>query len=221
VSSIRLPGPDKRTVIVGSTGSGKTQGGCWHLSTKDFNRRPWFIIDFKGDQLIAEINPTEIDVRAKPPTLPGLYVVRPVPMNDDEHLTAWLWKLWAQEYCGLYTDEGYMIPGVRNPAFRSLLTQGRSKRIEMITLSQRPVWMDRFTFTEADFWQIFRLNGLDDRKSVSAIIGNQIDRDLPEFHSYWYDVGRNRTDLFRPVPGRDELLEVFHNRLRKRKLKVV
>lgn len=177
MSSIRLPGPDKRTVIVGSTGSGKTQAGCWHLSQKDFHRRPWFVIDFKGDALIAEIGPDEIDVRAKPPMQPGVYVVRPKPMIDDEYLTEFLWKLWKQEYCGLYTDEGYMIPGVRNPAFRALLTQGRSKKIEMVTLSQRPVWMDRFTFTEADFWQIFRLNGLDDRKSVSAIIGNQIDRD--------------------------------------------
>jgi hypothetical protein len=221
VSKIRLPGPDKRTVIVGSTGSGKTQAGFWHLANKDFHKRPWFVIDFKGELLFLDAGLEEIDVRAKPPMHPGVYVLRPKPMLDDDALTAFLWRLWKQEYCGLYTDEGYMLPGVRNPAFRALLTQGRSKRIEMITLSQRPVWMDKFTFTEADFWQIFRLNGLDDRKSVSAIIGNQIDRDLPEFNSYWYDVGRNSTVRFAPVPGRDDLLEIFRERLVRRKLKVL
>lgn len=195
------------------------------MSFKDWSKpkagRPWFIFDSKGDALIREINPEEIDIRKKPPLIPGLYVLRPRPMLDDDHWTEFLWNIWRQENAGVYSDEGYMIPGIRNPAFRALLTQGRSKRIEMITLSQRPVWMDKFTFTEADFWQIFRLNGLDDRKSISAIIGNQVDRDLPEFNSYWYDVGRNSTVRFAPVPGRDELLDIFHERLVRRKLKVL
>jgi hypothetical protein len=187
----------------------------------DKKGRPWFIFDSKGDSLIREIAPEEIDINKKPPTKPGLYVLRPRPMIDDGAWTNFLWQIWRQENAGVYSDEGYMVPGIRNPAFRALLTQGRSKRIEMITLSQRPVWMDKFTFTEADYWQLFRLNGVDDRKSVSAIIGQQINRDLPEYHSYWYDVKANKTARFAPVPGREDLLETFHNKLRKRKVRVI
>jgi hypothetical protein len=61
--------------------------------------------------------------------------------------------VWAQENTGIYIDEGYML-GVRNPALNACLTQGRSKRIEMMILSQRPVWMSKFVFSESNYLRL-------------------------------------------------------------------
>jgi DNA helicase HerA-like ATPase len=88
---ITLPRFDKRTAIIGSTGSGKTQLAVWLLSSRDFHKRPWIIFDFKGDELIEAIGPREINVYGAPPKKPGLYVVRPIPGRDDKAVEDFLW----------------------------------------------------------------------------------------------------------------------------------
>ena len=211
----RLPNTEKRLAVVGSTGSGKTFADVWHLSLADFSI-PWIIFDFKHDKLINELGATEISIGSRPPTKAGLYVVRPIPQIDDDLVTAFLWQVLQNENTGLYFDEGYMI-GAQNPAFRSLLTQGRSKHIPMIILSQRPVWMDRFVFSEADFFQIFRLNDRRDLKSVQQMISVDVSKRLDPFNSYYYDVGQDCAIKLRPVPDRTKLIETFHNRLGKKK----
>ena len=40
----------------------------------------------------------------------------------------------------------------------------------MITLSQRPVWLDPFILSEAEYYQVFRLNHKNDRKKVEEFI---------------------------------------------------
>lgn len=216
-SSVRLPGADKRLAIVGSTGSGKTQAGIWHLSLQDWKDkrrgRPWIIFDFKGDDLIARIHAQEISINSEPPKKPGLYVTRPVPERDDNAVTDMLWKIWRNEETGIYIDEGFMI-GQRNAALNACLTQGRSKRIQMITLSQRPSWMSRFVFSEADFFQIFRLNDRRDYDTIQAMISVNIKKRLAAYHSHWYDVAEDAGFLFSPVPGRKELVSTFREKLR-------
>ena len=211
----KLPTTDKRTVIVGSTGSGKTVGACWLLSTRDFDVRPWIIFDFKGDELIEALNPTEINVYGNPPKKPGLYVVRPIPERDDEAVTAFLWKIWKQERTGIYIDEGYML-GRRNAAYNACLTQGRSKRIEMIILSQRPRWMSLFTFSEANNFMVFNLTLEEDRKHIASFLGGHQINLLPRFHSLWYNVDGQEGFLLKPVPDRASLLARFEQRLSKR-----
>lgn len=206
-----LPSPDKRTVIVGSTGSGKTFVACWLLASRDWHLRPWFVIDFKGDSLIGDIGMQEISVLDRPPRKPGLYRVPVIPNVTDEALTQFFWRVWENENAGVYVDEGFMIPR-RDPGFSALLTQGRSKRIEMITLVQRPVWCDRFIFSEANHYYIMKLQLLDDRKYVSGYLdGASIDR-LPRFHSYWYSADEQEGVHLRPVPGRAEILDTFDRR---------
>lgn len=217
--SVTLPGPDKRLAIVGSTGSGKTFAGVWHLSVADFHLRPWIIIDFKRDKLLSQLGATEISFTGKVPAAPGLYIIRPIPERDDDLVREFLWKIWAQENVGVYTDEGYML-GNRNPALNALLTQGRSKHIQMITLSQRPVWMSRFVFSESDYFQVFRLNDRRDYDSIQAMISLDIRKRLPPYHSHWYDVGADEGATFGPVPNREQLIRTFHTRI-KHKLKVM
>lgn len=209
--SFVLPGHDKRAVIVGSTGSGKTFTACWLLGMCDWHRRPWYILDFKGDSLIADIGAIDIDVNDKPPTEPGLYRVALIPEVTDDALTQFLWRVWENENAGVYTDEGFMIPR-RDPAFTALLTQGRSKNIQMITLIQRPVWCSKFVFSEANHYYIMKLQIEEDRKYVSSYLdGTPIGR-LPRFHTYWYSADEQSGAFLAPVPGRSAILNIFHRR---------
>jgi len=132
--TVRLPDSTKRTAVIGSTGSGKTRGGIWLLSSRDWDVRPWVIIDFKHDDFIARIpGLQEIRVTDAPPKRPGLYVVRPHP-DDQAELDQFMYRCWDQENIGLFFDEGLMVgKNGRSRWMRALLTQGRSKHIPMIT----------------------------------------------------------------------------------------
>jgi hypothetical protein len=93
----RLPDTQKRLAVVGSTGSGKTFAGIWHLSIADFSI-PWIIFDFKNDGLIGELGATEISIAGRAPKKAGLYVVRPLPEIDDAAITNFLWQVWRNGY---------------------------------------------------------------------------------------------------------------------------
>jgi superfamily II RNA helicase len=101
--------------------------------------------------------------------------------------------------------------------FNACLTQGRSKRIPMIVLSQRPVWLSRFVFSEADFFQVFDLTHSQDMAKVREYIRddsrNQLERPLKDFHSFYYDVGKKRLETFGPVPDGAALLHTIDQRL--------
>lgn len=222
---MRLPTDQQRTAIIGSNGSGKTQFACWLLSTRDFRHDPWVIFDYKGDELIEQLERTGsakvIPITNKPPTKPGLYIVRPMADTQTEAVEKFLWACHAQEHIGIYIDEGYMIG--KSSAFRALLTQGRSKRIPMIVLAQRPSWISRFVFSEANFFAIFRLTDEDDVKEVKRFIGPRgralVNHGLPAYHCVWFDVGggagHGNTVLCAPVPSAKEIVATFRAKLGK------
>ncbi len=212
----------QRTSIVGRTGSGKTVAAAHHLSKADFTVKPWIVYDFKHDGLltaIAGLKGAEHIGLDTVPRRPGLYFVHPLP-HEVEAVQAQMWRIWSQENTGVYCDEGYMAappPGV-NPAFRALLTQGRSKHIPMIVLSQRPVWLDKFVFSEADFFQVFALSHIGDRKKVMEYVPADLTRRLPPYYSYYHAVnnpetGEPETLVLKPVPEPDVILEHIETRL--------
>jgi DNA helicase HerA-like ATPase len=162
MSKLRLPNDTQRIAIVGRTGSGKTYAAAWHLSKRNFDTMPWIIFDFKYDPLLQNLGAIELPLGTLPDK-PGLYIVHPFP-DDKEGIDNYLWQIWKHENIGVFIDEGYMVGD--SSAFRAILTQGRSKRIPMIILSQRPVWLSRFVFSEADFFQVFQLNILNDRMQI-------------------------------------------------------
>lgn len=209
---MNFPGDTDRLTIVGATGSGKTQAGMYHLSRRDLNSKIWIVYDFKRDDLINEVGDAQhMDLTSPLPERPGLYVVHPRPGNEDlvdEHM----FRIWEREDIGVYVDEGYMI-GNKSPGFRALLTQGRSKRIPMIVLSQRPVYMDRFVFSESQFFQIFRLQHDDDVSSAQKFIPYDLSKRLPRYHSYYYDVVSDKLVVLSPVPDRDAILDTFRTKL--------
>lgn len=215
-SEVNFPSDRQRLSIVGATGSGKTHAAMWHLSRRDYDQKPWIIYDFKFDELINEVEGTfELGVTDPIPDHPGIYIVHPHPGQADE-VEAQMWKIWEHEHVGVYIDEGYMI-GANSKAFRALLTQGRSKYIPMIILSQRPVRLDWFVFSESNFFQVFRLQHRKDLENVNQFIPFNLEKRLPEFHSYYYDVGENKLNVLRPAPDENAILDTFETRLRKLK----
>lgn len=201
------------------TGTGKTRGAVWQLSLRSLDRMPWTILDFKRDDLIAKIeHMRELRLSDKPAKHPGLYVVRPRP-DEHEQVVAWMWQLWERGRHGLLIDEGYMAGGQgrQNKAYDALLTQGRSKTLPIITLTQRPAWLNRFVISEASFFQIFHLNGKADRERVREFVPAIVDQDVPRFNSHWYSVPDRYYTRMLPVPNDATILQTFHDRLKPRR----
>jgi len=216
--TIRMPNDRQRILVLGKTGTGKTCAAVWHLSQKDFKRKAWIVLNHKGDDLIDSIEGAHhVDLNFRPKK-PGLYIYHPIPDVDDSEVTQLLWDIHAMGDIGVYVDEGYMIPN-RDPAFQALLTQGRSKKIPMIILSQRPVWLTRFAISESDFFQIFQLGDQRDRQTVQGFVPVDLEKlmqapvntqpALKKFHSIYYDVGANKCVIMTPVPTADAVLARF------------
>jgi hypothetical protein len=222
---INWPNDSQHLTVVGRTGTGKTHAGMWHLSGRNFVTKPWVILDTKGDEFIEEIgefrNVKELSLKDVPGKK-GLHIVRPLP-HQKPQLDAFLWKIWARGRCGIFCDEGYMLKGI--PAFDTLLTQGRSKKIPLIILAQRPAWISRFVFSEASFYQIFDLNDQRDWDTIGEVI--PLDRlpfdpqeALADHGSLWYDVKARRCSVFSPVPPRDAILETFEKSLSETRVRI-
>jgi DNA helicase HerA-like ATPase len=219
--TIRLPRSDDRSAVIGRTGSGKTQLGVWLLSTQDIDTRVWIIIDYKGDELINAIDkavPIGYDVNLER-LKPGLYILRVLP-GDEESLSEFFQRIWMHEDIGLFIDEGYMI-GNRDRYFNACLTQGRSKHIPMIVLTQRPLWLSRFVFSEASYFFVFDITHSKDRGVVKEYVKDElryrVDERLPQYHSLYYDVGRAKMEKLGPVPDGDEILALIDAKLPKQR----
>jgi hypothetical protein len=211
---MRLPGKRDRITIVGRTGGGKTQAALWHLSHSNFDVKPWIIFDYKLEDAINSIEGAEhIDV-GYIPKHPGIYVTHPLPSQWRE-VDNYLMGIWERENIGLYCDEGYMMG--ETAGFLSCLTQGRSKRIPMIILAQRPVDISRFVFSEAQYYQVFSLNDKRDMKTVNNFAPLPFKVPLKEFHSFYYDVKKDSLNIVKPVPPEGVTLQRIEDRLKARR----
>ena len=206
-----FPRDGEHVAVWGMTGSGKTQLGAWLISKKNLKRKPTIILDYKGDELLNSVSRLrEID-HNEVPKKPGLYILHSIPKADDEKMERWLWDVWGQENTDIYVDEGYMLP--KDAAFDAILTQGRSKRIGVTTLSQRPVHVSRFVPSEASHVVMFRLNDDRDVDTVRGIVPRDFPQwvppefgdKLPPFHARWYGVKSDARFVLRPVPDAETI----------------
>jgi hypothetical protein len=215
-----FPGIDERAVILGRTGSGKTQLGAYILARAPFDKQPYVIVDFKRDKLLNSIDRIREMGMNEIPTKPGVYIIHPLP-GQDEDLEKWLWDVWSQENIGLFFDEGTLVPD--KAAFSAVLRQGRSKNIPVITLSQRPVDLPRSVYTESEHIAVMSLQDERDKKTVSYFTPDgMLDKRLKKFHSYWYNIGQHDDTDERPwfevapVPDADKIRELLQSRLAPR-----
>jgi hypothetical protein len=218
-ATVRLPGPRDRIAIIGPTGSGKTVAALWHLANSNFDRKPWLIVDPKIDSNIEQIdNVIEIGIGDKLPKHPGLYIVHPLP-GEMRLLDDMFMRIWEHENIGIYCDEGYM--NADGDGFLACLTQGRSKRVPMIILAQRPVFISRFVWSESQFFQAFNMTDEDDLKKLMRFMraknGSMSERTLPDFHSWYFDVNRKMLSVFKPVPKVADTIQRIEDKLDMRK----
>jgi hypothetical protein len=85
--------------------------------------------------------------------------------------------------------------------------------IPIITLTQRPTFIDKFVFTESEFFMTFQLNNSQDRKKVMEYVPFDISEPLAQYHSYYYDVAARKMTIVKPVPTGDDIVDVFYRRL--------
>lgn len=204
--NFRLPGRTDRVAILGRTGSGKTTLAAWLIGESDIHRKPWIIVDYKGEEIFDNIHKedkdviTPLDVNADIPKRPGLYRVEPIPGEDDRAMTDLLWKVWERQNTGVYVDEAHLLPN--SDALKACLVTGRSRRIPMVVISQRPVWVPREVFSESNHHVVFDLSHDEDRKTAGGFVtpdGRAVPR-MRDYHSLWHDVGKNRRFQMQPAP---------------------
>lgn len=209
-----LPKESQHLAIIGRNGTGKSQAALWHLARRSFDSKPYVCIDFKGEELINSIARARHIALSEIPKRPGIYVVHPTPQDIDDGLVdSFLWRMYERENIGAWIDESYMLQ--RSRAFETLLVQGRSKHIPLIVLTQRPVWVSRYIFSEAAFFQVFALNDKRDKQTVEAIVPVDLEARLADYQSYYYDVLRDELYIMEPVPSADEILAEIDGRLHK------
>lgn len=200
--TVHFPGPTERALIIGRTGSGKTVLASYILSLQDIEARPWIIFNAKRDPLFEELAERkairgELGVNSKPPKSPGLYVVHYLPAGQDKQIEALLWRIWEKGNIGIWVDEMYSFP--QGDAFAAILTQGRTKRLPVIALAQRPTHISRFAVSETSYFACFRI--IDDRdwKTIRGFCPVPDPFRPAEYSCFWYDVKRDQKFMLQPV----------------------
>lgn len=215
-----LPKIDQRVTVVGRTGSGKTQFGAWLLSESRFDLIPYVIIDYKRDRLLNSSERIRRIGVNETPKHPGVYIVHPLP-HEEAGVEGFLWRCWKRENTGIYFDEMYSLPeDGKSKALRAVLTQGRSKNVPAICVSQRPAWLSRFVFTETDHIACFHLNDVEDRRRVQSFMPPEadiIETIPPRFSCVWYRVTDHALFRLQPVPEADNILDRLDDRLAPRR----
>ena len=200
--------PGERAIVAGRTGSGKSTLGKWLLLRSPGH---WVIINPKwtkafdklpDSEIIKGINLKKID---KSINENRFTIINPNANESDPETLDLLIKYFHEAYTdiGICVDESYAIHtnGRAGPGLIGLLTRGRELKQSFLGLTQRPAFLSKFLFSEAEYIVGMALSMEDDRKRMFEFTGKQIFKDkLPAHEFLWYDVGNDNLRHFNPVP---------------------
>lgn len=206
-----LPRPDKgqRFIVAGRTGSGKSTLGCWLLMRSP---QTWVILNPKhtaaykslpGVVVLTKFDEKQIrkEIARSKYVLLNLSGAQAKPDYMDE-IVAWLHDSFRN--IGLCIDELYTIhigSGRAGNGLIGWLTRGRELGQSFIGLTQRPVWISRFCFSEADYIVSMDLVLEDDRETLVSHSGQEeyLDR-LLDHRWLSYEVATDTLSRYGPVP---------------------
>lgn len=220
MSRFTFPKNSDRTVVFGSTGSGKSVFMTWLLSHASIDKMPWIILDYKKERYIKSIPRVETLKLGTVPKHAGLYKVD-VSFDDNLLVDNYLRDILAKGQIGIFADEGASLPQ-QEPRFTALKTvfaQGRSQHVPFLFGTQRPSWINRSVRSEGSYYAAFHMHNESDRKLAKEFMPQGIDKRLKPYHCYWYDVGRDVLLQLSPVNA-DEIMNRFDIRL-KPKIKFI
>lgn len=198
-----------RAIVSGRTGSGKSTLGIWLLSR---SQQHWVILNPKHTAAYKNLDDAIIfkkfDARA---ILKRLKRHKFVVLNFKDYeatsdfmddILRWLHDKTAN--VGVCCDELYTMHSAAGRAGDGLvgwLTRGRELKQSFLGLTQRPVWISRFLFSETDFIGSMDLLLEDDRKRLVSETGAEgFTERLPNHRWLWYTVADDDIAKFGPVP---------------------
>src|SRR5574337_1110818 len=173
----------KRVVLAGRTGSGKSTLACWLMRHSDVR---WLILNPKATGAYDNLDDCErvngIDPRGITRAIERSRYVNIVPNyveSTPEGMDALIeWIHHSFDGVGLCADELYTLHEQRHASaeLTTYLTQNHERGQSFLEQTQRPAWISRFIFSEANYISEMALNLLDDRKRMFQFIGHEIGR---------------------------------------------
>lgn len=198
----------ERLVVAGRSGSGKTTLAAFFLNR---SRQHWLILNPKHTKGYAELSQAKVlhkfDAAAVSASLAkNKYTVlnlSSVQATDEymDWIIDWLHNNFSN--VGLCADELYTLHsnGRPGPGLVGWLTRGRELQQSFIGLTQRPAWVSKFVFSEANYIVGMDLTLPEDRKRMRDNTGfNGFQNRLPAHQWRWYDVERDADTLWGAVP---------------------
>lgn len=199
--------PGERAVVAGRSGSGKSTLAKWLLLNSPGH---WVIINPKWTRAYDTL-PGVVKIKGfnMPKIDDAIYknrfvVVDPTQAQASmEVMDAFIQHIHDSTMnMGVVVDELYTIHnnGKAGDGLISLLTRGRELKQSFLGLTQRPVWVSPFVFSESNYICEMSLNLLSDRKRMYEFIGHEkAEEKLPPHEWLWYRAEADKLRHFLPV----------------------
>jgi len=195
--------------LAGRTGSGKSTLATWLMQRSAGH---WVIINPKWTKAFDRLEDSKkiVSIRKTKDISKSIFENRYTIINpkadESTHEQLDLLIQWLHESfvdVGIYVDELYYVHtgGRAGPGLIGVLTRGRELNQTFLGATQRPAFLSKFLFSEADYICGMSLNMEADRKRMVEYTGRKAyETKLKARDWLWYDVSADTLQAWGPVP---------------------